>query len=450
MDIVKIQALIAQGRVVKVTDIDPANSFVQIGVYQPDNRKIGSANNTYPPFVIPLSELGGNQDLATTLAIGNTTGANWIDVDSGYGLTGDDGGTISSTIKIDPLNSNPIHSQVLDTSNYHNSNIKQTPEEVIIYTMDNDAAGPSITVGLTTITIRSFDNPVLIEGNTAEYAVDYSSIYTNRSLVDKEYVDASVSGVLDDRGNWDASGNVYPSTGGSGPLGTILKGDLWFVSVPGTLGGNPVLIGSNFRALIDNPLLSTDWNILNSGVGYIPENIANKGIPNGYAELDVTGKVPLAQLPSFSIIVKLTKALNGPVVTGTTSNTMLDSLLIPANTFKVGMAKINIRNVWTTSAVTKASRIYINTTNSLVGATLIGLATSGSGARSVDMGRILAIKSLSSFEVYGLGTMVAAESQLSTNVVDITYDATVNNYIIVSIVQGVADSCLNSYINFEI
>lgn len=59
MDIVQIQALIAKGKVVSITDIDPTQAFVQIGVYQPDNRKIGSANNTYPSFVIPLSELGG-------------------------------------------------------------------------------------------------------------------------------------------------------------------------------------------------------------------------------------------------------------------------------------------------------------------------------------------------------------------------------------------------------
>ena len=410
MDIVKIQALIAQGRVVKVTDIDPANSFVQIGVYQPDNRKIGSANNTYPPFVIPLSELGGGGGVWGTI-----TGllANQLDLQAALDAKEDSLGFVP----------------------YDETN----PDGFI----DATALVPyQLALGFTPEDVANKD----IDGTLA---ANSNILYPSQRAV-KTYVDASVSGVLDDRGNWDASGNVFPSTGGSGPLGTILKGDLWFVSVPGTLGGNPVLIGSNFRALIDNPLLSTDWNILNSGVGYIPENIANKGIPNGYAELDVTGKVPLAQLPSFSIIVKLTKALNGPVVTGTTTQTILDSLLIPANTFKVGMAKINIRNVWTTSAVTKASRIYINTTNSLVGATLIGLATSGSGARSVDMGRILAIKSLSSFEVYGLGTMVAAESQLSTNVVDITYDATVNNYIIVSIVQGVADSCLNSYINFEI
>jgi len=67
MDIVKIQTLIAQGRVVELTDIDPTQSFVQIGVYQPDNRKIGSGNNTYPSFVIPLSELGSSNGSTNSL-----------------------------------------------------------------------------------------------------------------------------------------------------------------------------------------------------------------------------------------------------------------------------------------------------------------------------------------------------------------------------------------------
>lgn len=75
MDIVQIQALIAKGKVVSITDIDPTQSFVQIGVYQPDNRKIGSANNTYPSFVIPLSELGGGgaSTLQQVTDLGNTT-----------------------------------------------------------------------------------------------------------------------------------------------------------------------------------------------------------------------------------------------------------------------------------------------------------------------------------------------------------------------------------------
>ena len=59
MDIAKIQTLIAQGKVITdITEIDPDQSFVQLGVYQPNNRKIKSGNaDTYPSFVIPLSEI---------------------------------------------------------------------------------------------------------------------------------------------------------------------------------------------------------------------------------------------------------------------------------------------------------------------------------------------------------------------------------------------------------
>lgn len=59
MDIENIQALIAQGKIVTLADIDPSQSYVGIGVYQAGNRKRGSANNSYPTYVIPVSELGG-------------------------------------------------------------------------------------------------------------------------------------------------------------------------------------------------------------------------------------------------------------------------------------------------------------------------------------------------------------------------------------------------------
>jgi hypothetical protein len=63
MDIFKIQTLIAQGRVIKdIAEVNPDEAFVQVGVYQPNNRKIGSAADTYPSFAIALSELGKNSE----------------------------------------------------------------------------------------------------------------------------------------------------------------------------------------------------------------------------------------------------------------------------------------------------------------------------------------------------------------------------------------------------
>lgn len=95
--------------------------------------------------------------------------------------------------------------------------------------------------------------------------------------VTKAYADGLVVGLLDDRGSYNASTNLFPTTRGSGTSGAILKGDLWYVSVAGTLGGKAVNIGDSFRALVDAPgQVSGNWSILSSNLGYAPENIANK------------------------------------------------------------------------------------------------------------------------------------------------------------------------------
>lgn len=51
----------------------------------------------------------------------------------------------------------------------------------------------------------------------------------------KTYADGLVVGLLDDRGSYNASANTFPASGGSGTAGAILKGDLWYISVAGTL-----------------------------------------------------------------------------------------------------------------------------------------------------------------------------------------------------------------------
>lgn len=93
----------------------------------------------------------------------------------------------------------------------------------------------------------------------------------------KAYADGLVTGLLDDRGNYDASVNIFPATGGSGTAGAIKKGDLWFISVAGTLGGVAVNVGDHIRALTDTPgQTAGNWSISESNLGYTPENQANK------------------------------------------------------------------------------------------------------------------------------------------------------------------------------
>lgn len=106
----------------------------------------------------------------------------------------------------------------------------------------------------------------------------------------ESYADGLVVGLVDDRGNWDASGNVFPSTGGSGPAGAILKGDLWTISVQGALGGTVVYVGSSIRALVDAPgQTAGNWAMIQQDLGYVP--VPNSRTVNGHpltADVTVT------------------------------------------------------------------------------------------------------------------------------------------------------------------
>jgi len=58
MDIVNIQALIAQNKVVSIPDINPRNGYIQLGIFQEGNRPSGSSNaDTYSPYVISITDL---------------------------------------------------------------------------------------------------------------------------------------------------------------------------------------------------------------------------------------------------------------------------------------------------------------------------------------------------------------------------------------------------------
>ena len=108
------------------------------------------------------------------------------------------------------------------------------------------------------------------------FAANSDVLYPSQKAA-KTYSDGLAVGLLRDRGNYDASSNLFPSTGGSGAGGAVKAGDLWYISVGGTLGGTSVLVGYSVRALVDSPAqTSTNWSILNVGLGFVPENVANK------------------------------------------------------------------------------------------------------------------------------------------------------------------------------
>ncbi len=151
-------------------------------------------------------------------------------------------------------------------------------------------------------------------------------------------------GILSYRGVWDASGNVFPSTGGSGRDGSIKKGNIWNISVAGVLGGVTVNIGYSIRALVDNPGTSlANWLILDPAIGFVPENTANKGIANGYASLDSSGKVPFAQLPALTSS-EITTALGFTPYNATNPAGYISSITSSMVTTALGFTPYNATN----------------------------------------------------------------------------------------------------------
>lgn len=91
LKVLDIQSLIAEGKIVKTTDIDSSTAYVSIGLWQPGNRKSGGGNSSYPQYVIKLSEIYANgvgpagppgpqgiqgiQGIQGTQGIAGTTGA---------------------------------------------------------------------------------------------------------------------------------------------------------------------------------------------------------------------------------------------------------------------------------------------------------------------------------------------------------------------------------------
>lgn len=70
MNIVDIQALIKAGKIVKITDIDPTKTYIQLGVFQEGNRQSNASNpNTYAPYAIAVQELGGGGSTPISLNV---------------------------------------------------------------------------------------------------------------------------------------------------------------------------------------------------------------------------------------------------------------------------------------------------------------------------------------------------------------------------------------------
>lgn len=151
----------------------------------------------------------------------------------------------------------------------------------------------------------------------------------------------------------------------------------------------------------------------------------------GSGDLVVGGNTP-------TVIVL--NASNGTAVTGTTADTLSQSILIPANTFTSnGMLEVLGRIFKTGTAGGQSFRIYKNTSASLTGATLIATITSGVASL---MQQGIRTYRINSNVMSGINTSSALSSDYGTSTqFTTTFNTSVDNYILFSIqLANAADS----------
>jgi hypothetical protein len=73
--------------------------------------------------------------------------------------------------------------------------------------------------------------------------------------VTENYLNRLNNTVWRDCGDVDLSADLFPTSGGTGAAGAILKNNTFDVTVEGTPGGalEPILVGCTIRALVDTP-----------------------------------------------------------------------------------------------------------------------------------------------------------------------------------------------------
>ncbi|MCE2706947.1 MAG: hypothetical protein LW807_07715, partial [Proteobacteria bacterium] len=139
-------------------------------------------------------------------------------------------------------------------------------------------------------------------------------------------------------------------------------------------------------------------------------------------------------IPSIAGLIKVIAKdiATSSALTGTTAITALRAgLLIPANTFTTGdVCRIFNRSIRSTATGVSTNYIYINTSDTLSGATLIGIQSTAS--RFYGMERNLYIKSSTVSETVDTSTSVSGDSVAVQPVANsnLNIDWTVNQYII--------------------
>lgn len=108
-------------------------------------------------------------------------------------------------------------------------------------------------------------------GGVTVTTISNSATATGDVLMSADAIQTAISSQVGSaksfRGGYDASSNLFPTTGGSGGGGAVQAGDVWSITVAGTLGGTAVSNGDTILALVSTPgQTAANWSINSNGV----------------------------------------------------------------------------------------------------------------------------------------------------------------------------------------
>jgi hypothetical protein len=170
--------------------------------------------------------------------------------------------------------------------------------------------------------------------------------------------------------------------------------------------------------------------------------------------LDVNGNVKANRFIGVSDIQRMPFKQNTSIAhTGTLTNTVIASYLIPAGTFEANdILRFNAYFTQTNNANVKTARIYVNTTPVIAGAILIATRTLTSSAGS-GMARELVFKnSLSSQDIVSTtGNILDSESANNTSVTALSINFSVDQHIIIAVeLADITDTVTLRWLRSEI
>lgn len=243
--------------------------------------------------------------------------------------------------------------------------------------------------------------------------------------------------------------NVTLTLGGT-PSTALLQGVSLTLGWTGTLADSRIASAATWNAKQDLLLSGTNIktingsSVLGSGDFAVQPTLTltTTGTSGAATLVGATLNIPQYSGGSANPSVIVSYATDGTTVTGTLNETISRSLLIPANTFTSdGMLEVVGRVLKTGALAGQSFRIYKNTSNSLTGATLIGLVLSVSTQAYAQAIRTFRI---SANTLTGLTTSTATSVDYAQNgnpEVSTTFTTSVDNYIIFAIqLAGTSDS----------